>query len=55
MTPALVALNAVCARCIRPMKGDQFNTGRFTYGECCVLKVHEQNPALVFYTERKRL
>lgn len=35
---------ACCARCIKPMGEKTFKVGRFTYGECCILKVIEQNP-----------
>jgi hypothetical protein len=38
-------MSACCARCIKPMKGEKvFKVGRFTYGECCILKVLEKNP-----------
>lgn len=32
-------VKAVCARCIKPMTEEQFKVGRYTYGECCILKV----------------
>lgn len=32
--------SACCARCARPMTGDErLVVGRFTYGECCMLDV----------------
>lgn len=44
---------AVCARCTKPMEGDQHKAGRFTYGDCCIFKVLEQHPDLKFYTEKR--
>lgn len=32
---------AVCARCHKAMGDEQFKVGRYTYGDCCILKVEE--------------
>jgi hypothetical protein len=35
--------NACCARCCKPMPGDErLKVGRFTYGTCCMAKVQEE-------------
>jgi len=31
-----------CARCTKPIAGESFKVGRFTYGKCCIEQVKEE-------------
>jgi len=34
--------SACCARCARPMGEERMKIGRFTYGECCMMKAQDE-------------
>lgn len=41
-------MSLCCARCTKVAQGEKvYKVGRFTYGECCITKVLDQNPNAV--------